>query len=185
LALIQLVEHQRVALVGNAQSQLQRQQGPDIDSHDVIIRMNRAAGLWPAQAGDTHDYASTHGTRTDIWTVWSGTDYRLGPLLKKFRGHVLQLGPDQPDRGSAHWALSDEYFHLVRLRTGVQLPSSGLLLLNMLTDSEPDQVDVYGFDFKRTASYSHSSIVTYPHEFDKEEIYCQEHVFSRPNFHLN
>lgn len=174
-----IVNDRRVAVVGNAQSQATKNQGPEIDSHDVVIRMNRAAGLF-----DHAPVTDSHGSRTDIWCVWDANDRLLRAKIEKFSGRVLHVSNENQRTSIADWCLPIEKFKEIRSALGVWLPSSGFLLLNILAECEPQQVDVYGFDFKRTASHGYDRILTYPHRFDIEEDFCHTHIFSKHNFKL-
>lgn len=166
-------------MVGNASSQSQKKQGTEIDSHDVVIRMNRAAGLF-----DGADVAVSHGVKSDVWCVWDANDRRLGPHLAQFAGWVLHVSNENQKTSPADWCMPPERFLAVKSLLGVWLPSSGFLLLNLLADCRPKTVDVYGFDFKRSASHGYDKILTYPHRFDIEEDHCQQHIFTRPGFSL-
>jgi hypothetical protein len=168
-----------VAVVGNASSQSQKKQGTEIDSHDVVIRMNRAAGLF-----DGADVAESHGVKTDVWCVWDANDRVLRPHLERFPGQVWHISNENQKTSLADWCMPPERFQAVKSILGVWLPSSGFLLLNLLADCGPRSVDVYGFDFKRSASHGYDKVLTYPHRFDIEEDHCQQHIFSRSDFNL-
>lgn len=168
-----------VAVVGNAQSQLEKNQGLEIDSHDLVIRMNRAAGLT-----DGMDVSRSHGVRTDVWSLWTTEIREQTDRIRNFPGKIIHLSKESRDTSLAHWLLPTDYYDQVRDKIKVFCPSSGFLLLNLLADLSPRQANVYGFDFKRTASHGYKEILTYPHFFDKEEDYCRREIFTLPNFNL-
>ena len=66
-----------VAVVGNATSLFDKRYGQDIDSHDVVIRINRAAQF----LNISKEYNRSHGIRTDIWCMWRHKEYE-GELIR-------------------------------------------------------------------------------------------------------
>jgi hypothetical protein len=67
----QLVEGKSVAVVGNASSLFDQKHGSEIDSHDIVIRFNKAAPVL------IKDCEETHGSKFDVWAFWAiGAFYR-------------------------------------------------------------------------------------------------------------
>lgn len=73
-----LVTGKRVAVVGNAQSLNKTEYGEEIDSHDVVIRINNPANFYighPEFDGEDYDLEKAVGTKMDVWAMWDSTNY--------------------------------------------------------------------------------------------------------------
>jgi hypothetical protein len=152
LGLANLVEKKRVAVVGNAMSILDRQDGEAIDAHDVVIRINM--GL----PRDGHDPVSI-GKRTDVWatarffgppppdamlTVWM--KITISGLHE--RSMFIQKHPMEP---LDLWTPGLE--ELCREFVGAD-PGTGIRLVWWLKHyARPDSVSVYGMDCWKSVSH--------------------------------
>lgn len=155
-----------VAVVGNAQYMFDRSYGKEIDRHSFIIRMNRAAILY----SNHHDYYS-HGSRTDMWCVWRYDEYESCTFQKpKF---IMQMAFWQPCKSKV---LLYDNLRYRRLEEKLHsLPSTGIMVLDWLSLFNIQQVTVYGFDWKRTPTFtdpSRSIDVHMEHNFLAEKEYC-------------
>lgn len=147
-----LVANRTVALVGNAPSLLNQFCGPEIDEHDVVIRINRGASL----ARNVADL----GLRTTVWAtaryyqdieVPSDCAVILWMKLTKLGGRELdQLLRSRPPCDVTPWPpeLEDE----VKAFVGAD-PGTGIRLLYWLTKKcECKKVSVYGMDCWETGA---------------------------------
>lgn len=152
----------RVALIGNARALSEGRRGQEIDSHELIVRINRA----PMPA------ATSHGTRTD----WLGLGLSL-PAADRARLAPRRSLYMPVKRRHLDWATaSSPGFYLnprdaVR-RLGATLgakPTTGALLIDLLLGSPLARLDLYGFDFFASKSLSGSRDATrVPHDFGAE-----------------
>ena len=118
----------RVALVGNARSLVERDEGADIDRADIVIRINRA----PMPA------SRTHGTRTD-WLALATSI--TGPDLDRIRPHRMLWMSHKRKRLS--WRIASSrgfYLHRIsdwrRLREALGAPpTTGLMMVEFLAES--------------------------------------------------
>jgi hypothetical protein len=178
-------ENKTVALVGNSMALFDENFGKEIDSHEVIVRLNKAAMLV-----DRFDCEKTHGTKTDIWGFWSVVEYEKHflkyPDLKKIHaGHQFRSNRliEQVD-----FIYPDELYTPLKTVAGSKRnPTTGFIMIDYIMHCNPVKMDVYGFDFKKTPTWTDPDRIKEkkcPHNHDIEEAYCMEHVFSKPNAFL-
>jgi len=85
-----LVAEKRVAVVGNAQSLNSKTYGEEIDSHDVVIRMNHSGIFFVGDErydNEEYDLKSAVGSKIDVWSVWDTENYHFW---------VSRIGADHP-----------------------------------------------------------------------------------------
>lgn len=158
-----------VALVGNASSIFERQDGALIDSHDVVIRMN--AG-YPHLAGRRE----STGSRTDIWAT-------AKPFLGPPKDSQIIVWMKLTQLGATHlrimqsrgyrqpileWPqeMEDECRNFV----GAD-PGTGIRVLWFLkTLATPRSVAVFGMDCWRTPTHWSGKMNTPNHKPDLEAI---------------
>lgn len=173
-----------IALIGNAQSLFDRSYGAEIDGHDVIARMNRAAILFTR-----HFDFRTHGSRTDMWFMWRNKEYETVNILKP--PFSMQM---------TYWEeLDDESVHLYSAARYAQLqhelgavPSTGVMVLDFLESLDYEKISVYGFDWKATPTFTDPKRETDKmlngtgalHDFYAEKRYCQARFISNPRFNF-
>lgn len=167
-----------VALVGNARSLTDRAYGPEIDSHDHVIRINRA----PMPA------AHSHGTRTDGLALATRIDtaplHRLAPSLILWMSHKRKRLPwaVATHPGFALPPLTD--FHRLRAQLGAP-PTTGLLMIDLLARSPATRVTLFGFDFFASQSLTgHRTAAQVPHDFAGERAFVQALLARDPRFTL-
>lgn len=152
----------RVALVGNARSLAERDEGAAIDRADIVIRINRA----PMPA------SRTHGTRTD----WLALATAIGAAdLDRVRpGRILWMSHK---RKRLPWPVASSpgfYLHpLADWRAlGAALgapPTTGLMMIELLAQSGLAELRLHGFDFFASLSLTGSRRADQvPHDFDTE-----------------
>lgn len=178
-------EGKSVALVGNSTSLFDKEYGTIIDQHDVVVRLNKAAMLT-----NRFDARDSHGTRTDIWMFWSVNEYQKHfvdlPDVKKFHaGHQFRTSPKiqlvdgiYPD---------DMYSRLKGVAGSRRNPTTGFIAIDYIRHSDPRRLSVFGFDWKKTPTHTDPDRVKEklcPHDYDVEEQYCTDVVFSHPHITL-
>lgn len=160
--LLAALDGRTVALVGNARAMAEGTQGPQIDAHDVVIRINRA----PMPS------AASHGTRTD----WIALGMRL-PEAERQRLQPRRLLWMPAKRRRLDWRTARSagfYLHprsdvtALAARLGAK-PTTGALMIDLLLRSRLARLDLYGFDFFASLSLSGSrSAAKVPHDFNAE-----------------
>ena len=177
-----------VALVGSAESLLWSQFGPDIDAHDVVVRINQGA-FAPLQSAST-------GLRTDyVFLTLTGGNPRakLSFLWRArraaARGVVLM---SEKGRTVVRVDLARFFLHYPAawqhelIDTLGQRPSTGAMAVDLLTRTlnSPDQLDLYGFDFFRTPDIAHGRNRVVAHDPAAEENYIRGAIPSE-RFHAS
>lgn len=166
-----LVEKKKVALVGNSSSLFDHKYGHQIDSHDVVIRMNKAAVFYD------EDYSVSHGLRTDAWCFWAVGAFKKTVIekedlpermvdsfyetngIKKYQ--VSQNGYKMDTKRYINDTMPTENFRnlakdLNEISTLPQKmqPSLGIAMAYWLSFSNTKYVSLYGFDWKKTPTFS-------------------------------
>lgn len=166
-ALLSELSGKRVALVGNARALSGTRHGEAIDAHDVVIRINRA----PMPS------AESHGCRTD-WLALA-TSLPLADRARIRAGRYLWMSHK---RKRLDWNTATSagfYLHpladyeALRARLGAQ-PTTGVMLIDLLSRSELAGLTLYGFDFFASLSLSGSrSAEKVPHDFAAEARFVE------------
>ena len=162
------VETFSVAVVGNAQSLFETESGTEIDSHDVVIRMNRAAQLMDISP----DYEPSHGTRTDIWCMWRHREYENVDIAEPNSVCQMMWWDETPESG-VHQIHTGWFSG----RMSPWTPSTGMMTLAWLS-TLPCTVSVYGFDWKATPTYTdphRQHDQTSIHNFELEREICEQY----------
>lgn len=157
-----------VALVGNARALAEGQNGAEIDAHDVVVRINLA----PMPS------ATSHGTRTD----WLALATRLSQKERR-RINPSRILWMSPKRKRLDWRIASSpgfYLHPLTdvARLGQKLgapPTTGLMMVDLLAQSDLRCLTLYGFDFFASQSLSgRRNAAQVPHDFDAEAAFFAE-----------
>jgi hypothetical protein len=65
-------------------------------------------------------------------------------------------------------------------------PTTGLLALDYIHSCNPNSINVYGFDWKKTPTFTDPHLKREkfcPHDYEAEKLYCNEFFFTKPNIH--
>ena len=169
-------ENKRVALVGNAESLFNKNYGKEIDSHDVVIRMNKAAMLYTR-----FDCEETHGKRTDVWAVWNFNEYEN--YMNNIDKNIKVIHMSGRIRNSIKSTRVDFMYPLnmyseIKKHAGkLQNPTTGLMMLDYLSHCNPRKVYIYGFDWKETPTFTDMNRKEEKicgHNYDTEKEYCEK-----------
>jgi hypothetical protein len=204
------VESKRVAVVGNSLSLFDSKWGVNIDDHDVVIRFNKPAVLL------SNDVSDTHGTKFDFWAFWSVGSFHRSVLkdenciediktafykntkIRKMQtainGHI-SLTRDHIDYTldrTMYLKLGNILKHMSN--NSKITPSVGISILHWLMYSGVKEVSIYGFDFKKTPTFS--ELEKYKtdmngqfdtrckHDFKSEEDYVNGVILKDKRFEL-
>jgi len=158
-----------VAIVGNAQSLLETNHGEEIDSHAVVIRINQSANWFK----DDHRYSKYDldkavGKKINIWAIWDHTKFTeyldnipivAKEMFLKPTIHMLNLALHYRRMGFVYkptdgpmCEIGKKYKNELFDKFGN--PSSGLTVIHILNECTPSNVNLYGFDFKSTPTFS-------------------------------
>ena len=177
-ALMASLAGRTVALVGNARSLAGSRHGPAIDAAGLVIRINRA----PIPA------AESHGTRTDILAL--ATSIPAADLARLHPARILWMSPKRKRLPFA--VATSPGFHmpaLGRFRALADIlgapPTTGLMLIDLLSRSPAAAVTLYGFDFFASLSLSgRRTAAQVPHDFAAERAFVESLIARDPRFAL-
>lgn len=169
-----LIKDKTVAIVGNGPSELGKNCGKEIDSHDVVIRINNY---------QISGYEKDYGSKTDIWIKCTSDDINHDIRDKNIK--LVMYESDffrHPIIDNYIDALSDntipiDYFDFedhVCLRKKLNIfPSTGLVAIEkILSQCNVKKLDCYGFSFKDDCA--NESFEHYFHVNSKEEEYKRQ-----------
>jgi hypothetical protein len=157
------VRGRHVALVGNARALASARQGRRIDAADLVIRINRAPMPSP----------QSHGTRTD-WlalatSIGRPDRRRIGASRHLWMSHKRKRLPFAVALSEGFYLHPLQPYRDLEQRIGAP-PTTGLMLVDMLSRMEPASVTLYGFDFMQSLSLTGSrTAAQVPHDFAAEK----------------
>ena len=179
-------EGKTVAVIGNSMALFNKSYGAEIDAHDVVVRINKAAMLYTRQ-----EASKSHGTKTHVRVFWSAAEYKS--FFSKLPKHVKKMHAGHQGRTPNNVGLVDfvypesRYKELKKHAGKHSNPTTGLITLDYIAACNPKHVDVYGFDWKATATFTDPEMKrekACPHDYPTEKEYCAKTFFSRDNFTL-
>ena len=186
--LYNLLKGKTVAVVGNSDFEIGKNSGEEIDSHDIVIRMNNYR---------TENYEKDYGKKTDIWVhgfgakdiedrtkthkylhaTITGNYYRLPVFFDEFLDIFYR---NTVENKISYGALNPYFFMEICYKYQIE-PSTGFQVIYALYKMNID-FDVYGFSFLekklKTDYLSHyfekdepnRIILPNPHKYEKENI---------------
>ena len=157
-----------VAIVGNARALAETSHGPKIDAADIVVRINAA----PMPS------ANSHGTRTDWLALAVSMKEKNGEALRPARiiwmSHKRKRLPLWVARRPGFFLYPLADFRALANKLGAP-PTTGLMMIDFITRSGVDRVDLYGFDFFASLSLTgRRSAEQVPHDFAAEKAWFEE-----------
>ena len=175
-----------VAIVGNAMSLFDKEYGSEIDSHDVVVRLNKAAMLY-----DRYDAEKSHGNRTDVWMFWRTGEYktnfsRIDKRVKKM--HMSYQERNQAYTKECDFIYPDTLHRALKQKVGKHNnPTTGIMAIDYVYSCDPAMISIYGFDWKETPTYTDPDRKAEKqcfHDFPAEKQYVHEFFLTKPNVFL-
>lgn len=162
-----------ISVVWNANSLLESNYGTLIDSADIVCRFNLGPKLIAPQS---------HGTRTD-WCIYNNYSWASSANAFDITANCkwLEINYDFElvlDMEIDAYTLPQES----RIKFGNDHPSIGITFLHYLTTCNPKQVNIFGFDWKRTHTWYNRSRkwkkerIRSGHNWQKELDYFKEFI---------
>lgn len=127
-----------VAIVGNSEKILRQKHGEEIESHDIVIRFNKG---YPSRKPEAL------GQRTDLlFLACTLSDYELKQFNAKYLIRRSKLCQNICDYKIS---TSDR----TSLKQILAQASTGFIAINFALSANAKQIDLYGFDFFKKATY--------------------------------
>ena len=133
------IKDKRVAIVGNAESQFEKQNGSKIDEFDVVIRFNRGFITKP----------ESQGTKTDILIMACELtkEERKSFNAKYYINRMKRFHNPTP-----------LHFLNIDIKTiGKEIKdaraSSGFIAINLCVEAQAKSIDLFGFDWEATPTF--------------------------------
>jgi len=173
----------KVALVGNAESLFSKSYGIEIDDHEVVVRLNKAAMLH-----SRFDVEKSHGKKTDIWMFWRTAEYNkhfhtIDKNIKKM--HMGHQDRNRLNMTEVDFVYPNSLYDPLKKVAGKHNnPTTGLMAIDYILHCEPKLLSIYGFDWKETPTFTdpdRKKDKLCPHDFEVEKQYCIETVLTRSN----
>lgn len=182
-SLRQLIDNKSVAIVGNAKKLLNQSYGKDIDSHDVVIRINKGFTL----SKDVR-YEKTHGNKTNIVMVNLVRSINNFPKYEKVPYKIIQTtscNPSGPFESLVEFSCRETMIRPLLDSFSPAKPTTGLRVLHVVSLLNPLSVSVFGFDWKQESPSfygSNDNWHTEGHDYLKEKEYCITNYASKNNW---
>lgn len=171
VSLAMLAREKKIALVGNAKRLSDYNFGEEIDAHDIVVRMNSCPII----------EARSHGTKTH-WVAASG-DFTKDVMEARSAKIAMWMTPKRNNVPPWFLFWPQRYLHPVaetkklRGKACVNSPTTGLMVFDLLRNTDCAQLTLYGFDFFNSLSSSgHRQVDQLPHDFEMEKAYVEKHV---------
>ena len=170
--------NQKVALVGNAMSLFDKEYGNEIEEHDVVVRLNRGAMIFTAFNSE-----KSHGKRTDVWMFWSVVEYKeeIKDVKCKLM-HMAHVGRSYRTQKKVDFYYPIDMRDKIKRHVGNHHnPSTGLMALDYIYNSNPKLISIYGFDWKKTPTFTDPDKINEErcfHNFPEEEAFVRKTYLS-------
>jgi hypothetical protein len=179
-------ENKSVAIVGNAMSLFDTNYGTEIDSHEVVVRLNKAAMLY-----ERFDVEKSHGKKTDVWMFWRTAEYKKH--FSSINKDIKKMHMGHQDRKSIDIKLvdcvyPDTLYNELKKKAGKHNnPTTGLMAIDYVFSCNPKSMSIYGFDWKETPTFTdptRKKEKLCPHDFETEKAYCEQTYLNEFNVFL-
>lgn len=159
-ALRERIQGKTVAIVGNAKSIFDKQNGENIDDHDFVIRFNKGFIIRP----------ECQGLRTSLLILACN-------LSKK---EINSYEADYVANRSMHYSNEADFTignierQNIRNFIGSQ-PSTGFMAIDICLFFGAKRIDLYGFDFEKTPTFYNPEGYQTQHNYEKEKEIVKEY----------
>lgn len=177
-------DNKSIAIIGNAKSLFNKEYGDEIDSHDVVIRINKGIEVC-TQPSNT----KSHGKKVDVWC------FNLYGSLENFDNTMKKKLPQTYKRLQMNYSplvnkfdssISENAINEIKNIFTPKKITTGFRILHYITKFQTKSVNVYGYDWKATPTYymNYRSTADLSHDYTKEKEYCFKHYFNSGKFNL-
>lgn len=182
-----------ISIVGGAGGLFESNQGDRIDSHQIVIRLNRGVLI----KDEKHQ-----GTKTDYWAYPNPS--KIKDIYGKFKYKTIHLDKlhrdykvhkDYKDIKTDFYVpieiideLCDEKIKYGKSNSKniTDKPSSGIILLYYLTKCNTKKITLYGFDWKKTGTWYDYQMNNrkIDHNWETEEKFIKHELVKKYNIEI-
>lgn len=182
----QWFENLNIAVVGNSKSLFDHNYGNAIDDNDVVCRINKGINIIDTKS---------QGTKTTVWgyavtriVQEEIAKYQFDKTIHLTRKHRKSRIDGYKNKQFEVESCTKFYYPLSNLdnlckKLGHQQPSSGLILINHILESNPKQVRLFGFDWKETSTWYFQEATT-EHDWHLEKLFIETNFLNLSNWKL-
>lgn len=156
----QEIKGKRIAIVGNAKSLFDKQNGKEIDRHDFIIRFNKGFITAP----------ESQGTKTDMLILALNLPFAE---RQSFNARYIVNRSKHYDNQTI-WTIDQNERMDLCARIGKQ-PSSGFMAIDICLFFGASEIDLYGFDFEETPTFYNPEGYQTQHDYTTEKEIVKEY----------
>ena len=174
-----------IAVIGNAQSLFKKNYGEEIDSHDVVIRINRGI-----QTCFDNKAILSHGIKLNVWTFNMYRSLETFDNLAKTKisqtYKKIQMFYEINNKNFDDCLPKDYHIEIAKEFQNKKV-TTGLRTLHLVSKFNTKQVSVYGFDWKETPTFYNNRAKiqdNIDHDYAKEKQYCMDQYFKTGKFTL-
>lgn len=169
-------KNKNIALIGNAKSLFNFRYGTEIDSFDIVCRLNRGVLI---------KHPESQGTRTDVWGIGvpKFVDDIVDNIIYKKLIH-LSFKSRKEIHPKVDFYLPLELVNSLQQKINHTKPSTGLAMLYYLDYCDPKSITLYGFDWKKTPTWYFEENDYQPHDWKLEEKFVRLNFLSKPHIIL-
>ena len=153
--LLDYLKGKNVAIVGNAQSQFEKNYGKEIDKAEIVIRFNKGFISKP----------ESQGTKTNILMLACDlTDDELSSY-----GAEIIVNRSKNRHNKADYTISDEDRAVLRDKIYICQPSTGFIAIDLCLTANAKSITTYGFDWEKTPTFYNPQFYKTKHNYGREE----------------
>lgn len=152
---LDLIKGKNVAIVGNALSQFQKENGDEIDKADIVIRFNKGFITKP----------KSQGRKTTILMLACELGYFD---IARF-GARLVINRSDKYNNKYDYIISDKDRAVLRNKIYICQPSTGFIAIDMCLTANAKSITLYGFDWEKTKTWYNPTGYKTQHNYNKEE----------------
>lgn len=171
-----IVNAKRIAIIGNAPNEINKNKGKEIDSHDLVIRLNNF---------QIKGFEQDYGSKVDVWSRNLGTLFYtknkvqlenkpLNVIIYNYWNTSFQIHGFNPASIANYplfFSTVDDYKKINSLTTAIPTPTTGYFIILWVYSllKNFNNVDLYGF------SFLNNKLTDYSYYYDKKLFYADYH----------
>lgn len=156
------IKGKNVAIVGNAKSLFDKNDGDKIDRFDFVIRFNKGFINEPEKQGTKTDMLmlACELSKVDVLS------YKARYVVNRSKSYINEL---------AQYTISNKDRRKLKERLNAQ-PSTGFMAIDLCLTAGASSITLFGFDFEKTLTFYNPEGYQTAHDYNAEESIVMEYV---------